>query len=98
MEFNEFNLLFQADLFGKIVARGDSKNLQTFYNTAHEKSRRTMIRQTYNFLREQGLEIDDETPGTLARTYLIDMGMSNTIDPAELALRVLSKRNIGGRT
>lgn len=97
MKFDEFDLLFTADLFGNIIARGDYKDFRSFYDPIHQRAREAIVRQTYDFLVEQGIVIDYETPETVARTYLIDLGMPREVDPSELALRALLKRNVGGR-
>lgn len=97
MKFDEFELLFKADLFGNIIAGGNHLDLHTFYDLGNQRARKTIVKQTYDFFIEHGLVIGDETPGAVARAYLIELERSNVVDPSELAMRALLKRNICGR-
>lgn len=89
MEFGEFYLLFEAELYGRAVTTYAIETVSFLQEPEHVKERRKEIRWTYHSLMQNKIPINDETPAFFARRYLSIFEMVARLKASDLGEKIL---------
>ncbi|GAI85211.1 unnamed protein product [marine sediment metagenome] len=96
MNFNIFHSSFEAELFGITVVQYGPKMMEFLQDLNRITRRRNEIRQTYDSLRQNNIEITDETPRYFAKRYLHAIEMALELTEMNLGEDVLEQMALEG--